>query len=1030
MKLKNLSIFTVATLFMVASCGNNNPAPQEDTATYTLNETALTMDKSTTHQLLVYRDGNLFTGATWSSDNTTVAVVDANGLVASLANDGIAHIVATISATKSLTCTVTVGDGGGEIPGDDHFATLANNVKANHNYTLSVHSYLVGYEDDPDTIYNDTFYMIDNKAFYNTYYSGFRGIIYQKNQGYVDFIMTGDNIINPTTFESTNPNVGLANIYDLVAENLFLGTWVKDNGVPNRYKNNDTNVIAVGCNFTGYVDSSWFVAPSEIIADATAEQIVFTVNFQTYFIDEGDTQTVDGICTITLKNVGTTANEYISAYINNPTKTYSVKTRWDADDAVLFNNYFAQFIPSFPTGLGYAVSMDTKETYNGVDFYLTDYTSGNLTSSYLAVLKNTDGFEAVEGNNKLVRKVEVNEELGKKTTWEIEVGYQAPETEYYGRTIGYFYPQGIFQIKFHCRTTNVSINTLAQLNQYITDIGAAYLIPLLPFGEEVTQVSNFDDRTENMKQLYGDYYLLYTSTTPTIKLHISSYAAAKADMQTYKNLLVERGYTLITSDGTGIMNCTNTTWNDDYQSFVMISDPDIITADNYKGYVTIRFNVYKPEHDYPSPTPSYPTISVENNEHVTGSNITDFNGNAISVYDSSKDDGYFYASFTCESGYVVNGVSVKNDPSATVTYSSESSRWEIKPSNSGLTSIVLVVSTSQNGYMLGISNNIQHGTVRLSSPAAGMIPEAQVDETVVRFVVVAETGYKLQKVYLLEDETYLINKNPMSENAYYFNMPHHDATIMALFVEDGTPIEPEEPKLSSITLSGTYQTIFEQDDTFTHEGLVVTAHYTEGKVDADVTASCSFSTPDMTTAGTKTVVVTYEEDGITKTASYNITVNEKGGGGGGGDYDPTKLNGSYSKVIPMSNPNYYHCYTATFIPSETDEMSGTGSYVRTRFNAEGLTTVASLQFTWVLFSNGDLTITLTNYDFKPGYSSGDQNRYGPTDFAIGWRLYSDSSEYINNRCKFNFDGTVDLFVVTSGTSAAPVWGLVTYTHVE
>ena len=54
---------------------------------------------------------------------------------------------------------------------------------------------------------------------------------------------------------------------------------------------------------------------------------------------------------------------------------------------------------------------------------------------------------------------------------------------------------------------------------------------------------------------------------------------------------------------------------------------------------------------------------------------------------------------------------------------------------------------------------------------------------------------------------------------------------------------------------------------------MVTAHY-DGKEDAVVT-DYSVSTPDMSTAGTKTVTVTYTEDEITKTATYTITVLDK-----------------------------------------------------------------------------------------------------------------------------------------------------------
>ena len=62
--------------------------------------------------------------------------------------------------------------------------------------------------------------------------------------------------------------------------------------------------------------------------------------------------------------------------------------------------------------------------------------------------------------------------------------------------------------------------------------------------------------------------------------------------------------------------------------------------------------------------------------------------------------------------------------------------------------------------------------------------------------------------------------------------------------------------LSSITLSGSYPTSFPINGTFSHEGMTVTANYESGTPE-DVTSKASWSKPDMTTAGTKTVTVTY-----------------------------------------------------------------------------------------------------------------------------------------------------------------------------
>ncbi len=76
--------------------------------------------------------------------------------------------------------------------------------------------------------------------------------------------------------------------------------------------------------------------------------------------------------------------------------------------------------------------------------------------------------------------------------------------------------------------------------------------------------------------------------------------------------------------------------------------------------------------------------------------------------------------------------------------------------------------------------------------------------------------------------------------------------------------------LTSITLSGSYPTEFEQGDAFSSEGIVVKANF-DDETSSIVTEDATFSGYDMSTLGKQTVTVTYEG----KTATYDITVVEK-----------------------------------------------------------------------------------------------------------------------------------------------------------
>ena len=98
-----------------------------------------------------------------------------------------------------------------------------------------------------------------------------------------------------------------------------------------------------------------------------------------------------------------------------------------------------------------------------------------------------------------------------------------------------------------------------------------------------------------------------------------------------------------------------------------------------------------------------------------------------------------------------------------------------------------------------------------------------------------------------------------------------------------------QPKtLESIEVSG-QKTTFTVGDTFSFGGTV-TAVYSDGSR-ANVTESATFSSPDMSTAGEKTVTVSYTDGGVTKTTTYTIMVDAPISGGLTFDFSDRTANG-------------------------------------------------------------------------------------------------------------------------------------------
>ncbi len=106
---------------------------------------------------------------------------------------------------------------------------------------------------------------------------------------------------------------------------------------------------------------------------------------------------------------------------------------------------------------------------------------------------------------------------------------------------------------------------------------------------------------------------------------------------------------------------------------------------------------------------------------------------------------------------------------------------------------------------------------------------------------------------------------------YYKSASYTNQKAIQLYklINDGGDTPPVVATLVSIAVSG-QKTVFTVGDTFVFDGTV-TASYSNG-TSKKVTPT-SVSEPDMTTAGTKEVTVSYTEGEVTKTAKYDITVN-------------------------------------------------------------------------------------------------------------------------------------------------------------
>lgn len=82
---------------------------------------------------------------------------------------------------------------------------------------------------------------------------------------------------------------------------------------------------------------------------------------------------------------------------------------------------------------------------------------------------------------------------------------------------------------------------------------------------------------------------------------------------------------------------------------------------------------------------------------------------------------------------------------------------------------------------------------------------------------------------------------------------------------------PSDATLTGISLSGDYPTTFTIGDSFSHDGMTVTATYDDDS-EMDVTSWAVFDGYDMSHEGIQTVTVSYTYGKITETTTYDITL--------------------------------------------------------------------------------------------------------------------------------------------------------------
>lgn len=498
------------------------------------------------------------------------------------------------------------------------FIELRNDVNTNHNYTLDITSYYVNFQDER---YDGHMYNISNKAYFGTdpEYKNFwdSGFIKVKDQGIAKFywsIVNQEVILD--TFVASNADRTIYDIESCLVEFLLESPSLTQ-VTENHYECGDQELIGMIANFSG-LELTYISNPAKIDVTKVGNSLKIEGTYSSTYLDP---ETSDPVLNqpiylgVTIKNIGSTVNQEIESFVEDPSKKVPDVTEWDEECLDAFDEHYNEYVPPFPTGASYSFfgfyKWDGYEQKNYIK--CQDIAAGDLTSSYAAQLVGQD--YALEGDGVYRKRVQ-NEQHTLEHIYEAKLTYYAESEPYSDHTYGYYYAGGVFQIQFCYYTQMVeAVSDIESLNYYISTTEAASIVPVFPEAFNSSTVTKFDDRTEAVNQQYPDSVIFTTSSTSMFRIYIPSYD----DAVTFYNELISRceakGFDNI-SHGQGLF-AGLTTAMDYADSKIVITDMDNKTKTDYeaKGYLECQIYI---RNNYTL----YHSVTLEKDDGVSNAHIT------------------------------------------------------------------------------------------------------------------------------------------------------------------------------------------------------------------------------------------------------------------------------------------------------------------------------------------------------------------------------------------------------------------------
>lgn len=544
---------------------------------------------------------------------------------------------------KTVDLQITVSSKSSDVDYVQEFNRIMNLIKTNHNYQIDIESAFGNFE---DTLYANTFYNISDNAIYYKESGMYMGVVKYPGKGFMTFTSLDGNNVVPGSIFATNSAVGASKVFSLCAESLLNGSsFTQDSTNKAKFVQGDEYANNIAYNMCGYGYPVAWTSPKgdsfDIFVDPIKNELKIQYNYSVYYIDEitGDEHNEPGVAYYTIKEIGSTSNAAIDAYISNPTPELVNPTKFSSDEEDLLMSEFGM-VPSFMPNATYAfgVSIGDEGMYDE-HVLIDDYYSGDQRAAYGALLVANDGFVQSSTNPDNYTKVVRDEAAKTKTTYTIKFGFNAPSEEIddYGHKYGDYYPNGYMYAKLTSKTVTDDVNSVDSFNKYVDANHLNDVVPYLPASASVSQITNFVDNSSS----YPGYR--FVTSTGYIKIHIADYATAKAYAESYISSLEGYGYTSI-ERGKNLFAGIANIRRPHEDSYISITDFEYVTAATYSGYIQLRFYLLKV--DDPEPTIKYSVSASSSivNGSISFGETTEYGAGRSVSFDIVPDAGYEFES--------------------------------------------------------------------------------------------------------------------------------------------------------------------------------------------------------------------------------------------------------------------------------------------------------------------------------------------------------------------------------------------------